>query len=294
MKKLLGAVLVTLAGMAGMLSFTSAGAETSVSEATPPPLILGVFPRRDPQITIRMFAPLAEYLESQLGRPVTLETAPAFTVFWERMEARRYDIVHFNQYHYVMARKALGYDVLVQNEEFGQDTIRGALYVRRDSGIVSLEQLRGRKVMFGGGTDAMMSYLVPRYLLLEAGLKRGDFEEVFASSPINAVLATHLGHADAGGAGDVVSSLRVVRERIDVNELEQIAVSEPMAHLPWAVKRETPQPLRDAIRSALLDLNTIPAGRDILSRAGLTGLRPVTDDAYEIHRRIADRVEDDL
>ena len=264
----------------------------AAGNASPDTLSIGLFPRRDPAITMRLFRPLGNVLEESLEMSVSLETSPDFETFERRLQERRYDLVHLNQYHYVKAHDKLRYDVLVQNEEFGEPRIRGAVYVRRDSGITDLRQLKGRTVLFGGGAQAMMSYIVPSYLLRRAGLRPGDYRERFASSPPNAVLATYLGQADAGGAGEVVIRLPLVTGKIDPAEMLILARSEDMAHLPWAVKREMPAPLRQRIRRVLLDLGQSPRGREVLSAARLTAFNAAKDADYDLHRSIIDQVEE--
>ncbi len=254
------------------------------------PLLIGVFPRRNATVSAKLFRPLAEYLEEQLQRPVKLELSPSFDIFLERLKTRRYDLVHLNQFDYVSAHEQLGYDAIVQNEEFGEKTIRGAIYVRRDSGIRRIEQLRDKNILFGGGPRAMMSYIVPTYLLRQAGLKPGDYHESYATNPPNAVLATYLKQADAGGAGEVVRRLPLVTNKINVDELEVIAVSEPLPHLPWAVKKELNDHLKAQIKSLLLNLDTFPRGREILQRARLSALNPVDDGDYDAHRLIIDAI----
>ena len=91
-------------------------------------------------------------------------------------------------YHYI--RSAHSYKVIAHNQEFGKNAIAGALYVRKDSGITELSQLRGRTIIFGGGKDAMLSYIAPRFLMMRAGLKESDFRSEFAVNPPNALLAS--------------------------------------------------------------------------------------------------------
>ncbi|MBF0256448.1 MAG: phosphate/phosphite/phosphonate ABC transporter substrate-binding protein [Gammaproteobacteria bacterium] len=259
--------------------------------AEPVPLKLGIFPRRDAVQSMRLFKPLAAYLQEQLGRPVELEASASFEDFEQRLAERRYDLVHLNQYHYVKSHQAQRYEALVQNEEFGEASIRGAIYVRKDSGISSLQQLKGKSIIFGGGPQAMMAYIVPSYLLRQGGLQAGDYQAQFASSPPNAVLATYLGQADAGGAGEVVMRLPLVTSKVDVTELSLLAVSEPLPHLPWAVKAEMPAALQEQLRELLLGLKQTEAGRGILKKARLSGLNPVTDADYDAHRQIIQQLE---
>ena len=253
-------------------------------------LTIGVFPRRNFTDTIKAFTPLADYLAEQLGRPVRLETTRDFASFWKGVRAQRYDLVHYNQYHYVQSHKELGYRVILQNEEFGRSTISGTIMVRTDSGVTSPADLRGKKVVFGGGKKAMMSYIVATYLLRQTGLKHGDYVEEFALNPPNALMAPYYGQAAAGGVGDVVVEFPGIREKIDTSQLTFLAISDPVAHLPWAVKQDlAPQTTRQ-IQAAMVRLKDSAEGREILNRAKLTGLAIATDADYDVHRHIILRV----
>lgn len=254
------------------------------------PLVVGVFPRRDAAITAKLFRPLSRYLERELEMPIVLQMSSDYDSFLVNLKQRRYDLVHLNPFDYLIAHRELAYEALVQNEEFGEATIRGAIYVRRDSGIRQLGDLKGKKILFGGGPRAMMSYIVPTYLLQQAGLSKWDYEESYAVNPPNAVLATYLKRADAGGAGEVVRRLPIVTSKIDVNELEVIATSQPLPHLPWAVKQEMPAPLKQRLQTLLINLKQSEEGKEILKQARLSAFNPVTDKDYDAHRKIVESV----
>ncbi|WP_316368930.1 phosphate/phosphite/phosphonate ABC transporter substrate-binding protein [Candidatus Thiodiazotropha sp. CDECU1] len=254
------------------------------------PLLIGIFPRRDAIVTANLFRPLSNYLEEHLQQPVKLELSANFDVFMQRLQQRRYDLVHLNQFEYVNAHEKLAYEAIVQNEEFGEKMIRGAIYVRQDSGIKELEQLRGKEILFGGGPRAMMSYIVPTYLLRQAGLEAGDYQETYAINPPKAVISTFLKYADAGGAGEVVRRLPMVRKKIDVNDLAIIAVSDPLPHLPWAVKEEMDDDLKTRIKNILLGLKASPRGKEILRQARLSAFNPVNDKDYDAHRVIINAI----
>ncbi|HTS53578.1 MAG TPA: PhnD/SsuA/transferrin family substrate-binding protein [Burkholderiales bacterium] len=258
--------------------------------ATPPlraaddRLIMGVFPRLKAGETTTRYAPMANYLGKQLGREVKLVTSKDFESFWRGVVEQRYDIVHYNQYHYIRSAKA--YQVVAHIEELGKSTIAGVIYVRKDSGFTKLAQLRGRAVMFGGGEDAMISYIANRYLLLQAGLEKNDFKSLFAVNPPNAVLALHRRQADAAGAGDGVLDLPAVRNAVTAGELIVLATSAPLLQLPVAVRRNMPPKLRASIQSALVELKNSEAGKQILKSAGLTGMGKAEDKDYDPCRKI--------
>lgn len=253
-------------------------------QAAEDPLVMGVFPRRNAAETTRMFQPMADHLGEQLGRRVSLVTAKDFDSFWKGVVEQRYDIVHYNQYHYI--RSAHSYEVIAHIEEFGKRTIAGVIYVRKDSGITSVAQLRGRSVLFGGGEDAMVSYIANRYLLLQAGLKKDDFKSLFAVNPPNSILGLNSRQADAAGAGDGILNLPLIRKSVRGEDFVALAVSEPLLQLPIAVKRTLPADVRGAIQSTLINLKNSDAGNRVLSAAALTGTGKAEDKDYNPHRNI--------
>jgi len=254
--------------------------------ASEDPLVMGVFPRRGAKLTFEMFTPLAKHLSTVLNRPVTLEASANFKDFWDGVSTLRYDIVHYNQYHYIRSHKKLGYDVIAMNEEFGKAAISGTIVVRKDAMIKNLQDLKGEKIVFGGGPKAMMSYIIPTYLLRRAGLKAGDYQEDFSKKPPNSVLSTYFKRSKAAGIGSVGLQLPTVKSKCDTNQLEYLAVSDPVAHLPWAVNGNMSAKLKFEIQSILVNLRKSAEGKNIIEKAKLTGINIATDEDYNRHREI--------
>jgi phosphonate transport system substrate-binding protein len=271
-----------------LLWLIAAAAMAPVVHAAEEPLTLGIFPRHKATETTTMYAPLANYLSASLGRKVVLVTSRDFESFWKGVTERQYDIVHYNQYHYI--RSAQSYRVVAHNQEFGKNAVAGALFVRKDSGITNVAQLRGRTIIFGGGKDAMLSYIAPRFLLMQAGLKEADFKTEFAVNPPNTLLALYNKHADAGGGGDILIDLPVVKNAIDTRQLTLLAATEPLLFLPWAVKRTMPAKLADAVQATLTELGRNDVGRKVLQTAQTTGIEKAEDKDYDPHRKMINAV----
>lgn len=250
------------------------------------PLTLGVFPRRDAETTVRYFKPLVDHLTRELGHPVELVTTHDYESFWEKIKLGHFDIVHYNQYQYVKSARDYGYQVIVKNEEFGSDKVSGTLFTHQDSEIKTIADLRGNKVVFGGGPTAMISTIVPIYLLRSAGIEDNEYIRDHAKNPPSAVFATYYGHAAAGGAGDISVQLPSVTQKINVDKLRPLAVSKPLTHLPWAVSPGMESALKNRIVEVLTGLKMTEEGRQILSAAELTGLLTVQDEEYDQTRRI--------
>jgi len=255
-----------------------------------PPLTMGIFPRRDAATTEAMFGPLASHLSSAIGRQVHLEVTHDFLGFWDQVRNGRYDIVHYNQYHYLSSHRDYGYRVIAMIEEYGRANIGAAVVVRKDSGIDSVNDLKGRKIIFGGGEQAMVSYIMARHLLMEAGLNNGDYITQFALNPPKACVAVFYRQGAAAGVGDVILDMPVVGNQIDVSEMKILAHSTPIAGLPWAVKNTVPEDLAKRIQASLIALANSAEGKEILARAQLTGFRLAADADYDEHRRIVRQV----
>ena len=272
----------------GLLCVLSMGASAPALHAASPELILGIFPRFKATETTTMYRPLAEYLSERLGRPVNLVTAKDFETFWKAVSEQRYDIVHYNQYHYI--HSARHYKVVAHQQEFGRSAVAGALFVRKDAGITDISQLRGRTIIFGGGKDAMLSYIAPRFLLMQAGLKESDFSTEFAVNPPNALLALYHKQADAAGGGDILIDLPVIKNAINAQELVLLARTEPLLFLPWAVKRGMPAKLASSIQTSFVELQRSEAGRKVLHAAKATGMGKADDRDYHPHRKMTTTV----
>lgn len=248
---------------------------------------LGVFPRRPVAVTHKAFKPLAEHLSKQLGEPVHLVIPKNFKEFWKGVEEQKFDLVHYNQYHYVKSHKDLGYKVIVSNEEFGNKLIAGALSVRKDSGIKSVNDLKGKTILFGGGKKAMGSYIAPTAILKTAGLTAGkDYKVKFAKNPPSAVIGVYNKAAQASGSGNVILRIKAVTKKVKTDDLTILAESEPFTHLPWAVKANMSDAKAKKIQDIMVNLKNSEEGKAILKSAKVTGFYSVSDADFAKVREI--------
>ena len=263
-------------------SLTLLGSAQAIADIT-----LGVFPRRPVAATHKAFKPLTEHLSKQLGEPVHLVIPKSFKEFWKGVQTKKFDLVHFNQYHYIKSHKELGYEVIAANEEFGNKLIAGALTVRKDSGIKSVSDLRGKTILFGGGKKAMGSYIAPTAILKTAGLVPDkDYKVQFAKNPPSAVIGVYNKAAQASGSGNVILRINAVTKKIKADDVTILAESEPFTHLPWAVKSDMPQDKAQKIRNIMVGLKNTDEGKAILKSAKVTGFYAVTDADFTKVREI--------
>lgn len=248
-------------------------------------LNMGVFPRRPAAVTHKLFKPLTEKLSKELGEPVKLIVAKDFKTFWKGVQSKQYDIVHYNQYHYLLSHKSQGYKVVAVNEEFGSNQIAGSLSIRSDSGINAVTDLKGKTILFGGGKKAMGSYIAVTAILKKAGLEADkDYTVKFAKNPPSAVIGVYNKAADAAGSGNVILKIGAVKKKIDVSQMKIMAESDSFIHLPWAVKGDMAADKANKIQSVMTGLK----GSDdaVLKAAKVTNFVPATDADFAKAREI--------
>lgn len=274
---LLGAVL--LAGLLVPWSLVADGLDA---------LSVGIFPRRDAATTRSMFTPLMEQLGRELALEVRLEVAPDFDAFWSRLQEKQYDLVHFNQYHYLRAHQRFGYRAILMNEELGRAEIRSVIWVRSDGDVHRPADLKGKKIVFGGGRHAMVSHIMAMDLLRQHGLAEDDYLALYARNPVSAMRSLYYRQGVAAGAGDMLPLL--FRDSVRLDAFKSLLKSQPVAHLPWAVNRQLPDDLMEEIKRSLIGLKQSRTGRRLLSNAGLSGFVVAKDTDYDPHRRIVARI----
>jgi phosphonate transport system substrate-binding protein len=103
-------------------------------------------------------------------------------------------------------------------------------------------------------------------------------------------MATYFKQADAAGAGDRALSLPSLTKQIDTKQMRNLATSEPLPHLPWAVKGDMSRELRTKIQLTLLNLNKTQEGKAVLTRIGYDGFTATDDTDYDKHRQIIKEV----
>lgn len=252
-------------------------------------LTVGVFPRRSAVITVTSFKPLVNHLSQVLDEKVTLEVSKSFPAFWKNVQEGKYDIVHYNQYHYVKSRAEYGHIPIITNEEQGIDIVAGMLSVRKDSGINKVEDLRGKKVLFGGGKMAMSSYISATAILKKHGLIEGkDYTAAFAKNSPSAIVGVYNKAADAAGSGDVVLKIESVTSKIDIEQMRVLAKSDSYTHLVWAVSNDVPVDKIEKITSAMTSLADSDEGKVILEAARVTGFRKTDDSQFAKVREVVE------
>jgi phosphonate transport system substrate-binding protein len=185
--------------------------------------------------------------------------------------------------------------LVVARDADGTTAYVAVMYVRADSAIHSLAEMRGHSLAWAD-PNSTSGYLVPRSELREAGIAPENFfsRTGFAGGHEQAVVAVLNRQYDAGvtwasGVGEQAQGFTrgALRAMVDKRMLDMAAIrliwrSRPIPNGPTAVRADLPQAFRDDMRGFMLALPT--AHPDIfrqIERGAAAGYAPATHAMFE-------------
>ncbi len=252
----------------------------------------GLIPADDAASMLRQYQPVVDYLSQKLGMEVTLQVTSDYTAAVEAMRYKHIDIAWFGPFTYVLAADEAGAEPLVVGvrRDSGLSTYKTVFITKADSGIKTLDDLKGRSFAFVDPASTS-GCLIPKKILLDNGIDiQKDFSTSYYAGTHNAVeLAVKNGSVDAGADSDTSYSLMVKAGQIDPNVNVIIYESPPIPGSPIVVRGDLPQDLKDKIQQALIDMDqqiiyTVQGWGDIAKYV------KVTPSDYDIIRETRDQL----
>jgi phosphonate transport system substrate-binding protein len=219
------------------------------------------------------------------GVPVRVTVASDYAAVIEALRNRTADLAFVHPGGYVLAAREAKARIVARNLWHGKSSFTSRIYVRKDSGLKTLEELKGKTIAFVDPASSS-GYIYPMVLLIQKGLvKNRDpktfFREVTFSGAHDASMRALLnGHVDA------IASFDLAREQYlkDPAERERIVVVAETPEIPEAgiAARDGLDPaLLARVRAALLSIKA-PAHADLLKRLyEIDGFAPAEDRDYD-------------
>jgi phosphonate transport system substrate-binding protein len=163
------------------------------------PIIMSFVPSGDTQEIIASGDQLAQMITDKTDLIVEANVGTDFAAVREAMGAGKAHIGWLNTFNYVLANEKFGVDVGLVTERFGSTTYTGQFNVRADSGITTLDDIKG-KVMCWVDPNSTSGYIIPRIMLKANGIDPdADFSQTIESgSHNNSITAVYDGTCDVG------------------------------------------------------------------------------------------------
>lgn len=202
-------------------------------------------------------------MEETFEVPVKTFAAADYAGVIQAFAASQVDLAYMSPASYAAAwveSKGNVIPLLTSQESDGSTSYVAVLYVRADSGITSIEQLKGKSLAWADPNSAS-GYLIPRSEFRVMGIdpEPGKYfgRTGFAGGHEQGVIAVLGKQYDAGvtwssGVGDVSQGytrgmLRVMVEKklLNMSDMRIIWKSRPIENGPLTVRADTPQAFRD-------------------------------------------------
>ncbi len=232
---------------------------------------------------VRKFTPIATYLENKLGVKVEFTPVSDYPAAVEALVNKKVDMVWFGGFTYVQAQLRSGGKIvpIAQREE---DTKFQSVFIAKtDSGIKTLEDLKGKQVSFGSQSSTS-GHLMPRHFLLQAKIDPDkDFKRVAYSGAHDATIASVVSGKVEAAALDITVWKKFVGEnKVDTKAVDVFFTTPPYFNYNWSVHADMPADLRAKVTKALLDLDPNTAeGKEILQLNRATRYIPTSPDNYK-------------
>ncbi len=242
----------------------------------------GTVPRLSAAELQIMYAPLAEYLSSEIGEKVSIVVPKDFNAYKEAAKSGQFDIGFSNPLIYVEVKQSADIEPLALSSEVQSGTrLRGIIIVRKDSGITKLQDLRNKKLSFMD-KDSPAGYMFQMLLLNKIGFDiHKDFTVLpFAKRHDKVIMSVLDKTADAGGIRE--DELEKMKDKTDLSQLRIIGYTEYFPNWPFFAGPKLKKGTMEKVRAALLKLRpNEPQSVKILEPARLTGFIPVSDKEYD-------------
>ncbi|OGW50095.1 MAG: hypothetical protein A2078_13900 [Nitrospirae bacterium GWC2_57_9] len=222
----------------------------------------GVIPRDNPRIMYEKYQPLLDYLAEKTPYAYELVLKKNYEDTVSALGSGETDVALLGPLSYLEARAKYGAICILKSRSGeGSPGYRSVIIKKSDAPIVSLTELKGKRVAFAS-SQSTSGNLMPRYLLANSGIHLSDLGEYanfdYHDSVVKAVLK---GQYEAGAVRDSVA------HKYEKLGIAVIASSDPIPTGPLVVGPGTPFSVIENIKKVLLALDPRdPEAQKILKR----------------------------
>jgi phosphonate transport system substrate-binding protein len=222
----------------------------------PATLRMSAIPDENPTELMRVYSPLAEYLQRQIGIPVQFTPVVDYAATVEGMAANKLDLVWFGGLTHVQARirtNNTAYAIAMREEDLKFTSV---FITNPQANITALQELKGKTFAFGSA-GSTSGHTMPRYFLLKAGIvPEQDFSKFSYSGAHDATaLWVQSGRVDAGAVNSSVWEKLVATKKVDNTQVFVFWTTPPYVDYNWTVRGNLDTALVEKIKQAFLKLD---------------------------------------
>jgi phosphonate transport system substrate-binding protein len=260
-------------------------------------LLIGLIPEQNVFRQRERYMALRKYLSDKLGISINFTSLSRYGNIIERFTSEKMDGAFFGSFTYALAHSQLGVEPIARPVNLdGTSTYQGYLFVRKDSGIRSVSQMKGKRFVFVERATTA-GYVFPLAYFRENGIKDPHAylgETFFAGSHDAAIQAVLNKEAEIGAAKNTMyDQLATENPRIQ-NELVILATSGAVPQNCLAVRKDLDPELKKRLKQALIAMDKDKDGIEALRRFGARGFIDTNNRDYDYLYRLSSEVGIDL
>lgn len=252
------------------------------------PLLVAVSAILSPEGTIESYREFAAYLSGELGRPVEIVQRRTYAEVNDLIAQGQVDLAFICTSAYLEGAARQTMALLAAPEIAGQSVYASQLIVPVESSAQGMANLRDKSFAF---TDPMSltGRIYPTYLVQQLGSQPETFfsHVSYTYSHDRAIEAVADGVVDAAAVDSLVLAYALERDPQLAARIKIIHTSEAFGIPPVVVPAGRPVVSSARLRRILLDMDTTPAGQQVLSHLGIDRFVEIDDGAYVSARRLA-------
>ena len=263
------------------------------ASAQPRALTIGLIPAEDSQAMIESSRQVLDALQQQLGMPVKPFVATDYNGVIEALRAKKLDVAYLGPFSYVLASSVAEVEAfsVAVTKKTGQSAYRSVILARKDSGLRSVAQLKGRNFAFVDPSSAS-GHLFPKAGLQQTGLDPDAYfgRVVFSGSHDASILAVANKKVDAAAVADRIFNSAVAKGTVKQDDFVVLWSSRPIPESPMVWRKDLDPALKEKLARALANLKDVKWG----DQGVLNGFQPTSDAAYDVVRDTAKVLKLDL
>jgi len=252
----------------------------------PPPekaLLIGLLPEHNIFKQVRRYEPLADYLAKKTGVPVRLKALTYRGNVIENFQFLKLDGAFFGSFSYVLAHAKLGVVVLARPEHpDGISSCHGVIFVRKDSGIHTVRQMRGKRLALVARATTT-GYLFPSIFLKRAGVRNPEtfFKEIYYAGSHEETIDDVLDRkADVGASKNTVYNRFAAEDPRIGRDLVILGKSDDVPENALALRQDIEDSVKRKLVDALIAMHADPEGAKVLQAFGARRFIGSTDADY--------------
>ncbi|WP_314792132.1 phosphate/phosphite/phosphonate ABC transporter substrate-binding protein [Gemella sanguinis] len=243
---------------------------------------MGFVPLKNSEQLVEDVKPIADYLSQKMGVKVEAFTASNYIGVVEGIGSGSVDFGIIPPFSAVLAQKQSNAKPLLTSKgKSGKSGYTAELYVRKDSGIKSLQDVKGKKVAFVDPSSSS-GYIYPGAMLVKAGINLDkDISYQFSGGHDKSLQL--LLNKDV----DVIATFDGVEERYGkefpaaLTDIEKLASSDTIPGIMVTASSKMDKDLQDKLKQALLDMDKDPKMKELFTKMfSITGFEEVDQTAY--------------